>query len=276
MPLEKTLRNNINIKNLAIEQPQRKEDYFDAKKEVSNEDWDSMKKVLEYYYESNHDSDFFEIAEDMKIIFPERESELNLDDVMWNEMARGLRNTGGYSIVRKARVLFPERLKSVYSLDDGDWGEIKHWCLEFDELYSGNFEDFIKKVRFAFYLFPERIMELDLENTMWDDAKKIIEEYRTKDIEKFVYYLAQAKLIFPNKVKRSTVEPEIWSLGREKLQNHRLGNKWKSFAALAATMKILAAEQIQITDKGLEVLMPKSKKDFKTKTTESLPQTKKF
>ena len=82
---------NIDIARLHLETPKPRERIpFDPEKEITADDWEHMAEKLEADRTRNDWRDFSWLAIKMKLLFPERASELNLDTKAWQGMKHGL------------------------------------------------------------------------------------------------------------------------------------------------------------------------------------------
>jgi hypothetical protein len=101
-----------------------------------------------------------------------------------------------------------------------------------------------------------------------------IEAQKAKDNgnwEEFIDVFSNMKII-DQKAVPPLVE-EDWQAIKKTLPSLR--GDWARFSAMAMGMKILAAERVEVTDKGLEVTMPEKKKNLGTYAP-PLPETKQF
>lgn len=55
------------------------------------------------------------------------------------------------------------------------------------------------------------------------------------------------------------LDQTAWQGMRLKLEEFRENKEWRGFVRLAMAMKILAAEKVEVTGKGLEITMPEKK-----------------
>ena len=62
---------------------------------------------------------------------------------------------------------------------------------------------------------------------------------------------------------------------KARLEQSRQSNNWEYFSLQAMKMKILAAEKVEITDKGLEISMPEKKEPLIDKIP-PMPEQRKF
>jgi len=78
---------------------------------------------------------------------------------------------------------------------------------------------------------------------------------------RFVNQAMHLRILFPDKISEFNLDDITWEGMKDQLDTHRNNNHWKYFADHARCLKILAADEIEVTDQGLKVVM--SKKDFK-------------
>jgi len=83
------------------------------------------------------------------------------------------------------------------------------------------------------------------------------------------------KVLFPEKASTLSPDKTAWQGMKEQLTGYRARKEWPQFFLHAMRMKTLVAEEVKITDKGLEIIMQKEKPEFEEKTP-PMPQRRKF
>jgi hypothetical protein len=93
----------------------------------------------------------------------------------------------------------------------------------------------------------------------------------------FAQNFVSMKILFPEKNIGSKLDAGAWKGMRDELENIRNSSdseKWERLSSLAMNMKILAAEKVEVTDKGLEITMPEKREGLES--APALPETKQF
>ena len=263
MPLQEYFDpETINIRRLAVESPKKTELLFDAEQEISNEEWKILKDSLfRNYFPSPAGAQligFTKLATELKILFPERLSDLEIDSASWEAVKTRLeeyksdKGWGDFTeIVANLRVLYPERFSTL------DLGE-KAWQVGVESLHQLEgiwVTDHALRLKI---LFPEKFSSLDLD-FVWKNLKEGIGEIRKDDefgYKSFFEVLAKARILFPERYAELRPSPRDWSVMKECFEGMRENKEWWSFAKVAASMKILAAEEVSITKNGYEIKMP--------------------
>ena len=283
--------NRINIHELTIEEPEKKSELrFDPERDITEEDWRNMRQLLEEYRKDDerksHGSGqevmyFSGQAMYMKILNPT--VVLNLDETAWQVMRQDLERNR----------IQPDRYGVFPGHGLSDWGL------------------FARQAREMKILDPE--IDLNLNENAWQGMRQLLDSRRTdKKWGDFSSLAADIKILDPTlglnlnpdtlrgvrdqleiyreadnwwifswqAMHMKILDPRIdlnldetaWQGMRESLKNFR--GDWSSFSKQAMLMKILAAEEVKVTDKGLEIKMRKDKP--LTSGVPPLPETKQF
>ncbi len=128
---EKKGEGDLKLQDLSLEQEEAKPELkFDPETEISETDWQEMKNSLESDRQNNSWWGFAEQAMRLKILFPDRTAELNLDSA-WQGMKNRLevfrRSYNWRNFAEQARsfkILFPNR-KAELDLNDSAWQGMK-------------------------------------------------------------------------------------------------------------------------------------------------------
>ena len=142
------------------------------------------------------------------------------------------------------------------------------------------------------FLFPHKIPEFHLDTEVWNKTKEYFEQQKSS-LEKrhkqwgatpgrendwyiFSLEVVAMKFLFPEKTSELTLDPGAWDEMKKSLEYARpiLQNQ-PGFARMAMVLKLLAAEEVKITENGLEIIMQKEEPEFKEETP-PMPQTRKF
>lgn len=257
--------------------------YFDAEKEVTADDWEKMKTALEVCRQSEDWDGFIAIAVDMKIIFPERAEELNLDKFDKETLERIAAQFPYYSSqddpsnatmvydfgkrALKMKILFPEKSKLIFDekRETGFESRIKELRRLTDNVIeagdSGSAENMAK---FAFPDLAKKLQPMDEKRKTRIEGllKEKLDYAREKGFwSEFFRAAAYEKLLHP-----FIVQPNLNGNDWESMKKENASGKQRwvspssSLAQRVANMKILAAEKVEITDNGLEIVMPEENK----------------
>ncbi|MDO8618643.1 MAG: hypothetical protein Q7R49_01720 [Candidatus Daviesbacteria bacterium] len=142
---------------------------------------------------------------------------------------------------------------------------------------------------------PERILQLGgpmkaafskikVEDDSWELVKDYLQPQLTafanaepQNPSKFMTRLAYAKIMFPEEFSQLNLGKDFWSNARPKLQLVRdFGFTFEDWISFAASLRILAADEVQITENGLNLIMPVPSKPSFTSVIPALPEMRKF
>lgn len=282
MPLEKYFgkEEKIDVKKLAVEEPEKKPALpFDPEKEISLDDWRNSKTYLENTRMGNYYgkwADFGQRAMVMKLLFPERTTELNLKGKDWEEMKKQLetsyRHIGGEkNIINQLmalKILFPEKFSKLKP--EEYWDVMK---TQLDSNWKNGNADWVGKMK---VIFPERALELKIDNVFLDNAKRRLNTLKSPALlDMWALQAMYMKIIFTEEVAELELDSKDWERMKKELDTDRRHNSWEAFLRRALRMKIFAAEKVEITEKGLEIVIQKESPELKTEAP-PFPEKRKF
>jgi len=253
---------DIKIHDFSVEAEEVEKLKFDAESEISGEVWRKLKDSLERCRENSWIG-FDEKAFALKILFPDRASELGLNDDAWQGMNTKLekeRENNHLNFVEQAmrlKILFPERISEL------DLDSVQQ-IIE-DELIIWRHSDREVVIILALsskIIFPEKTLEFDFDDEDWREIKEKLEDYR--DNEQWLLFAQQAmrlKILFPERISELGLDDKTWKIMKDLLKNYCKDKRWGSITNLAMYLKVLAADEVKVTDQGLELVM--RKQDFK-------------
>ncbi len=281
--------NGINIKDLVLEQSTRRSDIpFDPQRDISEQDWKTIidRRIGEYSDDlrnsgfragaGNGDMEFFRAV---AFLAPDKIKPLITDDV-WNKMKNFKENEtlgASASILATMRLVDPERFASEPKLDDREWLMIRNSYLTHPAAAVENRINIASKAKI---IDPDKTEDYILRPPIqWDDVQDAIDKRISAGSWFMVAkLLADIKILDPERAKNFHISEETWNSMKKDLDRYRNTsdkNKDISFAQLSSFMTIISAQEIRITDKGVEVVMPKSQNNF-GRPNESIPQRRRF
>lgn len=250
---------SINIKGLAIEEPRKTLD-LDPEHLITEEFWAEIKSFLEDFAPNEVSIDRIEVASQIKLIAPNRFSTLNLGGYlkMIQSQLNGLRllpteeSTSGilgymayFRLAAAALQLFGRKTLNI----------------EIAEAEKKRFKEIVKRegsilstINFR-VVYPKELAESFASDEYWQKEKGYIEEVREKKLWGYLAYAAaSARLVSPERFA------EI-NLNEKELQNilYAVGDAMSmdlfvSFADFAWSLKILTADEVRVTDNGIELI----------------------
>lgn len=290
------LERRVNIKSLVLERPISRAGLpFDPERDLP----ESQRQRILAGLKEVHDGDlpgpldwlaFMSDAFYAKMLFPPGfDAQLGLDNFAWYGIAEQFEREKGYletyrdvsplvfiNIAASLKILFPQRFGE---LNDDNLNRI--WTEAKKELETENeggsdasfnqVHDFLDLI----LLFPDRKSDINLDESLYLSAKRETEDtLQQGKWHDFVSLALSLRLVFPERFTEIKIKTNDWQMMKEALKNSVEEKGWNSRnIALAAGMKILAAEEVKITDQGLEITMPKPA--FQ-RFAQPLPQIRKF
>ena len=235
--------------------------------ELKDGDWKWTKENLEKIHKKDHHSTFIERAAETKIIFPEKASELNLNEEDWKETEEVLykdkRYRDYFKTAANAKILFPEKILEEISRESymNEWFLSERAFKEQEKellKYLDREDDFLsfsEKATALKIIHPERLPKVHVVKKYWPSIIEGIEKHRENgDWWKFSQQAANAKIIFPEKASELNLNENDWQGMNHILEECRdKDDLWKSFSQQAKNMKILAADKVEVDENGLKV-----------------------
>ncbi|MDO8618671.1 MAG: hypothetical protein Q7R49_01860 [Candidatus Daviesbacteria bacterium] len=237
-------------------------------------------------------------AADLRILFPEKD--FGLDEESWFSTQELIsRRVGifvgyplslspGYYIfaiqdLANALLVFPERLSQIknYYSKLKNAAEDKGFNI-FEAVKDYKIETKLVNISRIAILSQDDLSSYPQLETFKEEALMFVQILKNKtNLDIFqLNQLANFRIIFPNQ-ELSLPTNEWRSLKNyleEDIRYARASNDpeaWNSFASLASLVRIIAAQEIKITDHGLELFMPEPKSPL-TEETPALPEMRKF
>ena len=297
---------NINIHDLTIEEPEEKQEaVFDPERDITKEDWQKMKEKLERLRDSGHWSLFAKTAAEMKTLDPSLD--IPLDEKTWEGIEDDLRDTREDVFEKKEPDMAPYwgffiRAMRIKTLDPSrdiypelNKIELKESKKELKELgRSGT------AIAFGRLAIPIKALGAKVDISQYEAPwHRMLEElnyYRKSKIgygsqdfiqQDFIELATYMKILHPEKVHELMIGEDEWEKMKtllEKIRTVKENNQGlppprkearMTFSELAMAMKILAAEEVKITESGLKITMPEKKEDLENKIL-PLPERRDF
>ncbi len=275
----------INIKNLSVEELERREHAFDPAELLTKKDWESIKK--EKKTGKLHEGNNALYLMYLKMLNPELANEIAADK--WQEfydyvkvaqLIAGANNDipfpHGTTLISAIKVLFGERLEELGIRNDDQqfWRDL-NLNQYFDNKVWGSFSIAAFE---ALTLFPKA--RLSLNDESYEGIKSKVEDLlKLNNITRAIERAGELKFLFPKRAQLKLSSEELAKihglLGQYSSEDWVKRHGWNRFLQLAAWTRVLAAEEAKITENGLEINMSKPKKDF-LRPTPPMPEIRKF
>ena len=274
----------INIKDLTTEEPSKKEGLpFDPEKEITEKDWNVIRRNLGLMFRGRKESHtsfdwplFFSHIAAAKLLFPEKVNELGIDEHALEEMKQDLEGHPGTIasfLVMDAniKIFFPGG-KGIETEDF--FSDAKKTLQRYRS--QENWPYFAYYAMYTAILFPNKISELNIDETAWQGMIDSLGHFRNMEwVDLFARLASEMRLLCPERTSELGLDAAMWQKIKELFDLYRSEDKWIGILDLAKSSKLLAAEEIKITDQGLEIIMQREKPEFKEETP-PIPQTRKF
>lgn len=255
MSIESRLSNErLNVKRLSVEQPAAHEELpFDQERDLPS--FEEVERMIDEWIKSGHSQNLiniFELQAEEKVLFPD---EVSLDE---SEQRRLLRLIKGYQKNQNwpqflraavaARRLLPTIDSETY-MNEGTWESLKEDCLK--DRNSALFSAFFRKASMLKMISPKRVADLDLEATR-QQSLEALSKLRSNPAKAMTHW-TYVKILYPELKKE--LRPTASELDIMKAVPGEWRNDALNFLPAAADLKILAAEEVKVTDSGVELIM---------------------
>lgn len=274
-----TKEQGINIKDLVLEEPERRVDEFDPAKILSDDDWEEIAETEELYL-FPHLNQKTELLSLIKLVAPEKLAMFDLSRHLArvNEFLRKSRTQGStevgifhqkdfFSVAANAVQIFSRKELNL-NIDQKD----KDIFIKDAEKYSLNINFFHDSVRAFRLICPEVAVENYFIDSDWEFIKDSVDHstaiegwyWKVKD-------MALGRLLYPKRFSEFNVDFNLQSIERE-LINFKREDSWQDFFRLAGSLKIVMADVVRITKDGIQLInnpspLPK---------TQPLPEVRRF
>lgn len=286
MPIESHIpETEINIKDFNLEKPQVDEEGrpFDPERDLGVGTWADMKEILEEYKlevkngEAENNNMVRDTAVSMKILFPEREWELGLTEMLWDnlkhEMKELVKEDKWDELAEQVaymKILYPEKMPKEGPSLIALFRTIK-------DSYKDIPETNVAQQGYLFYhmkiLYPGREAEFGMDEAFKMRLQNaIVDSLQKQQWHEYSIYAMIYKFLFPEDSASLHLNGEVWKAMKKHLYD---SYSTKIDMWMGKNMKILAAQEINVTEKGLELVMPPTEK-MESRPTPSLPEVKKF
>lgn len=289
MVLESLVGTNVNIKNLTLESPKRNaaEIDFDPERGISEENWQEMMQDFNSLQAvgTGDSARNLRVMLALKTAAPERFGQLTHRDRYLtgarNVLENQLNTLLDLSIIEleELRELIFVDPKSVEGISVADkWSYIKGW---WDT--KGNYEGdkrYLQNWLSVTLAFPDKKQEVNLRSTIKDEVDANLEGWRDEKNLGFGFPAYNfGELVFLAKTAlpeaKFDVRAEDIKAMKEEMQRNINAKKWLPAVGLMLFTKAALAERIEMTDKGLNFVMPNQNRNFEARV-EPLPAARKF
>jgi len=283
--LSKDSEKDLKLSDLQFDNEEASEIDFDVSDYISEETLSEYVALLERMARdlSNPSYDFeknpgqFEVGlvrlENLRIVSPEAFNDLSnteiflkLGKIDLQKLADGYLWLSYVAFAASLRIVFPEKMKNY---DLGDSREIANKLKMFDrpKYDSGKYVNFK-------LVFPDDFdkMNFDMEQILVDIKDQLEIRRKGGEWSQFLTLAVNFKILFPERSSELKLDKDVWQRIRVDLLKQARKSNSELFSHVKTAM-ILAAEDVRVTEKGLELVM--KKQDFK-REEKPRPERKKF
>jgi hypothetical protein len=253
----------LNVRRMQV--PERSESRiipFDPEKEVTEEDWGIIEGFRSGYLERGEWREFLNVASSIKILDPDKcppLSDKTLQAIYESELA---------PYEQDLRKEYFENLYRLKLIDPSQTGpnlsqtekEVLHSYVEADRESTHSdrqsWDYFVHIAAKACVLDPGYIPDIPRDDRI--GITKRLEELRRLDsLDGWIGLASSLRIILPNFTTDVVISPGEWDEIKEWYHDNKTTPSRKRMLYKAAQLKILAAEELKITDHGLEITMRK-------------------
>ncbi|MDO8618637.1 MAG: hypothetical protein Q7R49_01690 [Candidatus Daviesbacteria bacterium] len=271
-----TLNNDrTNIKDLNIDEPVDQRGLaFNPDTDITKSDRENLEKALMEKYNSEFDTSKYAVA--IKTLFPEFTLDGTLRDNLehWaKERIKDMRKNRNFlGVILNMRDYKEIGLEVAKNPDREIWNKNQHYLVNQAEP-----ETHAVVAESLLILFPNRRNELYIDENLIVKRLAAVMSYKEKkQWETFAGGAANLRLLVPQSFARIGINEADWAGMRAQFDKLRQDpTKRLTFAYFARHLKILAAKEVKVTDKGLELTMPEPTQALTT-STPPMPETRKF
>ncbi len=285
MPVDSFTDQRLNIKDIGTIEPRKSSGIvFDMERDITKEDWEKkidprLNKYLNTLNESSYypgpGEEVLQFFQALAVLAPDKVKRAVTDE-HWSKMKEFFDGPPERALKTAAtmRLLDPERAKDEHLVSEEQWESIRNSYFTFAFL-----AEVIEIGADARLFDPESTNDYRLEDSeKWNGVQKSIDSM--KNAERWYYVartLAAIKIVDPKRAIDFKPDEETWDAFHRLLDSYRNHNSQGgdfSFATLASYMAILAADEVNITEKGLELKTLTHRPELNPK--EEMPEVRRF
>ncbi len=272
-----SFENRIDIKSLSLETPEKSQKLeFDPEKEFTNQEWQNTAEEFRNSWKNRKPEDNVVVLSwglpALKAFKPDLAEPLLTDEVaksLFDELAKMAEGRHWVAFSERAvflKILFPDKV----TIGPDSKAMMKSAALEEQDTFKAAQLGASLRI-----LFPEEQFPKGLDQRWQEFALKASTDLEQMNMYSSVRYLANLKIMYRERFKDFGVSASVWGSIVEKLHRTKHSNIYASYASAILDGAIVAAEDIRVTDEGLELVMPKAKAQLAGQTPE-VPQTRNF
>lgn len=257
----------INIKDLVIDEPERSGE-LDPLKLLNEQDWEEIKKIFE-----DTDDVFLTpgIASYLKLLAPKRLSTfklgMNLNKVKEQlKITKKVNNFGVFLLLADAAKELYGRQAIDLNLNEYDKNQI------IDVMRIVSYVTLFDMAHHFRLICPEVPINQYVTEEDWQKIKTEINENKERSHWSTAYLASSARILFPEKFSELNITKDDLQRIYQACIDLKNIKGWENFTEIAWRLKILTADDIKVTEDGIELINhPKPLPE-----TESLPEKRKF
>jgi hypothetical protein len=279
------VKTNINIKELVLGDPRKKTELqFDLKRDVGEDYWVRILGLIEQEFSFLENLDGF--AQDTLIyrtsfIAPELVRDQITNPSTWDKMKSYIDKKNAVDklfIAASMSIVSPQKAREVKLLADEDWSELeKDFNVKKKQSFGRNAA--IQNVALLKLIDPEKAKAFKLDDEEWKDEKEglrsIISDKSSISNLGFILFLSNIKLAYPERFKDFYLSEqekiEMWAYLKSEIKEASVRDR----ATHIAASLILAADKIDMTPNGLQIIMP-GENDESPDDPKCIPERRRF
>jgi len=266
------MNERMNVRRMQVpDKDSREKLAFDARREVTPDDWRGMQRELKEMRNSGDWPGFASLSAHMKIL------DSSVRQPRYRQDAENLADKVKEFTVAFDQITFemPSEMK-LAGFTDGVMNAERESAIR---ARLNGFKDSIKRgtatsadasdiyvLACIKILKPQMQTPILADKAFWEKVEWYLQQRR--DVAPFGAAMQLADLLRDIKIlypERQMIHVEEWGPFRDELEKMRQQGQWPLFAKLAASMKILAAKDVHITENGIELEMTTPELDEKLK-----------
>jgi len=236
---------------------------FDVDEFFDRGDWQKELERLDILLKEDDLDNYFIELHNLILISRDKVADLLTDDLadkMQDLIEAGVLKSGIYN---DAFVMsFSSRFKNIFPKQSSEFDFEQYWD-EFVNVvreYEGKGNFFCEACNLKI-LFPTKFVQLEFDQEILQKARDSASSEKDAGIWMFAYYMSRMRIAFPEMYEEVGISSDDWQAMKERIALYKREGYGNMFL-MAASMKILAAEEVRVGDNGLELIM-KKEGDFK-------------
>ncbi|MDO8618639.1 MAG: hypothetical protein Q7R49_01700 [Candidatus Daviesbacteria bacterium] len=166
------------------------------------------------------------------------------------------------------KLAFPDKISEL-GVDNQTWGNM---LVNLAANPGGVVERTLRMTYYMYLISPSKAKDLELAEN--ENLFKSTAQFTRKNVGSR-WWFAVYKTLFPEKYREIALTKDELKQDYNLMENWRKSERWSRFLAAAANLRILEADEVKVTEQGMEIIDKAPEVNLES-TIPPIPETRKF